>query len=72
MEHFIKQSECFYSSAQTKLGDSTLHIHKDLVKVEGSKASSHATIRRWHGLFCSKNKSKESATSLGHPKNGLG
>ena len=51
-EHFSKQSNRFHVFARLKLGDGTLNIHKDLINVEGSKASSHATIKRWHDLFC--------------------
>ena len=53
MELFSKQSECIYIFPRLTLGDNTLKTHNNWVKVVGFKASSHATVRRWHTLFVS-------------------
>ena len=48
----------------TKSSDSTRKIQIFLVKFIGLKDFSKATIRRWHILFRSKDKGKETATTL--------
>ena len=68
MEHYSKQSERFYVFARLKIRDDTLKIHKDLVKVVGSKGSSQTTIRIWHDLFCSEYKDKKIVNPLSRPK----
>ena len=65
--NFSKQSECFYSFAQSPILRHTENSHRFDEDV-GTKVSLHATITRWPGLFHSEYKSEKTATRLGGPK----